>query len=155
MAAAAMIGFSRPTGREGDRRGVVSEGPEEVAADRGEGPAGERDRVGRGAEVAGDESEVARLDRDVGAGADRDPEVGLRERGRVVHAVADDRDVVTRGLQLADDVHLLAGQHAGHDPVDADGRGDRGRGVLPVTGHHDRLDARAGAGRRSRRATSA
>ena len=106
-----------------------------------EGAAGERDRVGGGAEVAGDEGEVARLDRDVGAGADRDAEVGLGERRRVVHAVADDRDLVTRGLELAHDVDLLAGQHLGDDPVDADGRGDRVRGVLTVARDHHRLDA--------------
>ena len=45
----------------------------------------------RGTEVAGDERHVARLGRDVGAGADRDPDVGLRERRGVVDAVADHR----------------------------------------------------------------
>ena len=49
-----------------------------------ERPAGEADRVDGGAQVARDEREVGRLDRDVGAGADREPEVGLGERGRVV-----------------------------------------------------------------------
>ena len=74
--------------------------------------------VGAAAEVAGDEREVARFDRDVGTGPDRDAEVRLRERGRVVDAVADDRDLVARGLQLAHHVDLLSGEHLGDHPVD-------------------------------------
>ena len=38
--------------------------------------------------LAGDQRDVGRLDRHVGAGADRDPDVGLGERGRVVDPVA-------------------------------------------------------------------
>ena len=49
------------------------------------------------------------LDGDVGAGADRQAEVGLGERGRVVDAVADHRDDAALGLQPADDVDLVAG----------------------------------------------
>ncbi len=52
----------------------------------------EADRVGGGAQVAGHERQVGRLDRDVGAGADREAEICLRERRRVVDAVADHRD---------------------------------------------------------------
>ena len=44
---------------------------------------------------------VGGLDGDVGAGADRDADIGLRERGRVVDAVADHRDDVTPRLQVA------------------------------------------------------
>ena len=82
----------QPGDGERDRGDVVGERPEEVALDRGERAAREPDRVGGRAQVAGDEREVGRLDRDVRAGADREAEVGLRERGRVVDAVADHRD---------------------------------------------------------------
>ena len=48
------------------------------------------------AEVVADERDVGGLERDVGAGADRDAEVGLRQRGRVVDAVADHGDAPRR-----------------------------------------------------------
>ena len=54
--------------------------------------AGQPDRVGRHPQVAAHEREVAGLDRDVGAGAHREAQVGLGERGGVVDAVADHRD---------------------------------------------------------------
>ena len=57
-------------------------------------------------QVARDERDVGGLDRDVGAGADGEAEVGLRERGRVVDAVADHRDDAALVLQAADDVGL-------------------------------------------------
>ena len=68
-----------------------------------------------------DERQVGGLDRDVGAGADREPEVGLRERGRVVDAVADHRDdaaLAPAGARTT--VGLVGGQHLGDDLVDAD-----------------------------------
>ena len=61
-----------------------------------------------------DEREVGGLDRDVGAGADREAEVGLGERGGVVDAVADHRD--DRALApaaVATTATLLGGQHLG------------------------------------------
>ena len=51
------------------------------------------------ARVAADERDVGRLDRDVGAGADGDAQVGLGERRRVVDAVADHRDPAALGLE--------------------------------------------------------
>jgi hypothetical protein len=61
----------------------------------------EPDRVGGGPQVPGDQRQVAGLDRDVAAGAHREAEVGLGERGRVVHAVADHRDDPALPLQTA------------------------------------------------------
>ena len=52
---------------------------------------GQPDRVHRDARVATDQRQVARLDRGVGAGAHRDAEVRLGQRGGVVDAVADHR----------------------------------------------------------------
>ena len=48
------------------------------------------------------EHDVARFDRDVGAGADRDADVGRQQRGRVVHAVADHRHPLPLRLELLD-----------------------------------------------------
>ena len=73
-----------------------------------------------GPQVAADDGEVAGLDGHVGARADGDAEVGLGERGGVVDAVADHGDGVALGLEALDLGDLVAGQHLGHDPVDAD-----------------------------------
>ena len=43
-------------------------------------------------ESAGDEGDVGGFDRDVGAGADGEPDVGLGQRGGVVDAIADHAD---------------------------------------------------------------
>ena len=71
-----------------------------------------------------DEREVGGLDRDVGAGADRQAEVGLGERGRVVDAVADHRDGAALALQALDHVGLVGGHDLGDHLVDPDLLGD-------------------------------
>ena len=60
------------------------------------------ERVDDAAEVPGDERHVGGLDRDVGAGADRDADVGLRERRGVVDPVADHRHQPSLLLQAPD-----------------------------------------------------
>ena len=60
---------------------------------------------GRG-QVAADQGQVGGLDRHVGAGAHGQPEVGLGQRGGVVHPVADHRDRPAVGLQPLDHVDL-------------------------------------------------
>ena len=64
-------------------------------------------------EIAAHQREVAGLDRNVGAGAHGDAEVGLGERGRVVDAVADHGDDATLRLQPGDGGHLVGRQHIG------------------------------------------
>ena len=70
------------------------------------------------AQVAAHQRDVRRLDGDVGPRADRDADVGLRERRRVVDAVAHHRDDASRRLQPLDLGDLALRQHAGHDAVD-------------------------------------
>ena len=77
-------------------------------------------------EAAADERDVGGLDRDVGAGADRDADVRLGEGRSVVDAVADHRDHLAALLQLLDPRRLVGGQHLREDLRDADPRGDRG-----------------------------
>ena len=72
------------------------------------------------AQVAGDQRDVGRLDRHVGAGADRDPDIGLGERGGVVDPVADHRHQLALVLQMADLERLVLGQDLGEDALDAD-----------------------------------
>ena len=74
---------------------------------------GEADGVGGDSQVAAHEGEVAGLDRDVGAGAHGQAEIGLGEGGGVVHAVADHRHDPATVLQLLDDVDLVGGQDVG------------------------------------------
>ena len=99
----------------------------------------------------------AGLDRHVGAGAHRQPEVGLRERGGVVDAVADHRDHAALGLQPAHDRDLVLREHVGDDVhlVDADLASDRRarrprcrRSAAPAAGRAQRSSATA---RRRRR----
>jgi len=82
-------------------------------------------RRGDAVEVAGDERHVARLEGDVGAGADGDADIGLRECRRVVDAVADHGHPLPRVLQRLHLGRLLLGQDLGEDLVDADLRRDR------------------------------
>ena len=132
---------------ERDRGDVVGEGPEEVALDRAQGPSREADRVGGGAQVAGDERQVGRLDRDVGAGADREAEVGLRERGRVVDAVADHRHDLARCLQALDLGDLVVRVDLGEHALDADLGGDPLGGLARRRRSAARASARAPSAR--------
>ncbi len=105
-----------------------------------ERPPGEADRVGGGAQVARDERQVARLDRDVGARADREAEVGLGERRGVVDAVADHRDDLAGALQRLHLGALVAGEDVGEHALDADLGGDRAGGALVVAREQDGLE---------------
>ena len=100
---------------------------------------------------AAHQRDVGRLERDVGAGADRDADVGPRQRRRVVDAVADHRDDVTLGLQARDLGDLALGRHASDDTADAHLPGDRRRGGGLVAGQQHDLEApRAQRGRSPR-----
>ena len=93
-------------------------------------------------EVAAHEREVGGLDGDVGAGADREAEVGLRERGRVVHAVADHGDDVAVVLEAGRSRRLL--RRAGHSAMTwsmPSGARDGARRQLVVAGEQDRVQA--------------
>ena len=89
------------------------------------------DRVGGAAQIAGDEREVGRLDRHVGAGAHRHAQVGLRQRGGVVDAVADHRHHAALrtgagGRRPPSPSGMTSGDHV----LDADLGGDGARGRL-------------------------
>ena len=55
----------------------------------------------------------------------RDRDVGLRERRRVVRAVAGHRDQAAAALVLADELELLLGRRLREEVVDAGLGGDR------------------------------
>ena len=77
---------------------------------------------GDAAQVAGHQHHVGALDGDVCAGADGNTHIGLRERRRIVDAVADEGERPCRRLQPLDRLDLAVGQHLGHHLVDAEGR---------------------------------
>ena len=70
-------------------------------------------------------------------------DVGLRERGRVVGAVAGHGDEAPALLVLADERELGLGRGLGEVVVDAGLGGDRRGGQRVVAGDHDGLDAHA------------
>ena len=84
-----------------------------------------------------------RLDRDVRAGADRDPDIGGRECGGVVDAVADHGDRAAALLEALDGSGLVRRQHLRGDLVDAEPARDRVGDRLAVAGDHRDPDAEA------------
>ena len=98
------------------------------------------DQLGRiGIEI----DHVAGLARGLRAGVHGDADVGLRERRRVVGAVAAHGDELALGLLVADEPELVLGRGLRQEIVDARLRGDRGRGGRIVAGDHDGADAHA------------
>ena len=92
-----------------------------------------------------EQRDAGALDRDVRAGAHRDADIGGRERGRVVDAVARHRDHAALAPQLLDHGALLIRQHLGLDLGDAELARDRLRRGAIVAGQHDDADAFARA----------
>src|SRR3546814_1994365 len=82
------------------------------------------------AEIALDQGEAGALDRDIGAGAHGDPDIGLSERRRIVHAIPGHRHFASFGLQLSTDPRLVLGQHIGAYLVDAEAAGNGARRAL-------------------------
>ena len=88
--------------------------------------------------VGAHEHDVGGLDRDVGARADRDPDVGLREGGGVVDAVADHGDLLALVLESLDIAGLVLGRDLGEHAVDAELVSDgRGRALVVARDHRD------------------
>src|SRR5437763_10551771 len=98
-------GFERPAQhrverarREWDAENVVDERPEKILFYHAHRLAREGDGRHHSAQRAADERDTCGLDGDVRARSDGYSNVGLRERGRVVDAVADHRNDLTFGL---------------------------------------------------------
>src|SRR5438093_2292178 len=86
------------TSRNRQRDRVVTHSPREVLPHLAEGAAADGDR-GRDVERIGThQNHTCRLDRHIGAGSDRDAQVGLGERRGVVDTVADHRHPLSFGL---------------------------------------------------------
>ena len=84
---------------------------------------------------------VGRLNGDVGAGADCDSQVRLRERGRVVDAITDHSHLLAGALQLGDLSRLVAGKNLGDHFPDAELPADAFCGGSIVARQHHNFDA--------------
>ncbi len=84
---------------------------------------------------------VAGFLRRLRAAVHHDGHVGLRQRGRIVGAVAGHRDELALCLDVANQLELCFGRHFREEVINTGLRGDRGRRELVVAGDHDRLDA--------------
>jgi hypothetical protein len=98
------------------------------------------DQLGRiGVEI----DHVAGFARGLRAGVHGDADIGLRQRRRVVGAVAAHGDELALGLLVADQLQLVLRRRLGEEIVDAGFAGDRGRGQRIVAGDHHGADAHA------------
>ena len=95
--------------------------------------------VGIGIEI----DHVAGLARGLRAGLHADADIGLRQRRRVISAVAAHGDQPPVRLFTADVAQLVLGRRLGDEIVDAGFRGDRRRRHRIVAGDHHGLDAHA------------
>src|SRR5205809_279364 len=83
-----------------------------------------------------DQDDIGRLDRDVGTGTDRDPDIRLRQSGCVVDAVADHRHLPTLPLEFLDLVGFLLRQDLCEYLLDAELAGDPLGGLAVVASEH-------------------
>ena len=96
------------------------------------------DQLGR---IAVEVDHVARLARRLRAGVHRHADIGLRQRGRIVGAVAAHRDQLARLLFAADQRELVLGRRLREEIVDPCLGRDRRGGQRIVAGDHHRADA--------------
>ena len=132
-----------PHGRQVAERGDDHRGERQADADDdalerdAAAAARDDDRLAEPVEAIDGENDVGRFrGRGRAAGTDGDPDVGERERRRVVDAVAD-HDRVTGALFEPDRLDLLGWRAVREHVVDADDGTDRLRVLLSVAGHHD------------------
>ncbi len=131
---------SNAAGSDRDRNQVVGGRPDEVLDHLAVAGSGQVDHAGDAARVARCEHDTGRFDRDVGAGADRDADVGSGECGCVVDAVADHRDLVAACLEGGDLGVLVLREDLGEHFVDVELVGDGVGDLAGVAGDHRHPD---------------
>jgi hypothetical protein len=92
-------------------------------------------------EVSFDQSDAAAFHGNVGAGAHGDADVGLREGGSVVDAVAGHGDDSSLLLQFADDFEFAFGKDFGFEFGDAERAGGAEGDDAVVAGEHHNSEA--------------
>ena len=119
---------------------IVGKCPEQVLVDVAERRPGQPHRRRDVRQLRIHQHDIRRIDRYIGACADRDAGVRPGECRRVVDAVADHRHPAPL-LQLPDDRFLSVRQHACDDAVHTGLLSDGSRRALIVAGQHHDLDA--------------
>ena len=92
-------------------------------------------------QIARQQRDAGALDRDVGAAAHRDADIGGSKRRRIVDAVADHGDATALLPQPLDHLAFAFGQYARLDLVDAERVRHRARGGDVVAGQHHHAQA--------------
>ncbi len=100
----------------------------------------QRDHSGDVSDTAMERRGVRGIQSHVGATAHGDADVGGSERGSVIDAVADLRDLVAPRLKLGDEALLVCRKQFRED-VDREAGCDRRRDAAVVAGQHDDPDA--------------
>src|ERR1017187_4663473 len=136
-------GVEHPGHGERDAHHVVGECPEQILPHDGEGAARQIQRLADGGERAAHEYQRRRLHGDIGARAEGDPQIGLRQAGRIVDAVADHGDHRALPLQLANDGHFALRQRFGDPLIGADLARDARRGIARIAGKQHAANAAA------------
>ena len=134
-------GWIQHASRDGDADDVVDERPEKIFLDVPEHRFRQADRADGVEEVALHEHGVRALDRNVRAGADGDAKIRLRERRRVVDAVADHGDAMAVCLELLHHACFAARQHACDDVIDVHAFAHGLCRARVVAREHDDVDA--------------
>jgi hypothetical protein len=88
---------------------TVGEGPEEVLADVAQGRAADLERHWHAGEGAGHEHEICGLHRHIGACAERDAHICLRQSGCVIDAITNETEGSKFALQAFDFIGFTAG----------------------------------------------
>ena len=139
-------------GQRGDEQGrddgevlrhVVGDGERRQRAARHQQLLADLDHLDELGRIGIEVDHVAGLARRLRARLHGDADIGLRQRRRVVGAVAAHGDQPALCLLRADVAQLVLGGRLGDEVVDAGLRGDRGGGDGVVAGDHHRLDAHA------------
>jgi hypothetical protein len=104
--------------RKRDRRQIVEKGPEQILPDRSERHTRQPQRLDDFQRAAFDENDIAGLDGDIGSRANGNAKIGLRERGRVIDAVADKRNTFLFILKMLNLMRLVLRKHFGKHLID-------------------------------------
>src|SRR6059058_2272681 len=130
----------QPEGSEHHAGDVEEHGDDHVPGERPVAGLAEEERVQHVDEAIAHQDHSRRLDRHVGSGADGDPHVSLRQRRRVVHAVAHHRYLPAIPLHDLDGRDLLRGQQLGLHLVDAEEAAHCLADRPGIAGEHDGVD---------------
>ena len=134
-------GQVKDPGRDRDEQDIVDEGPEQVAANRGEGPPGDIKRGDDAAQIPAREGDIRRLDCNIGPRAHRDADFCLGQGGGIIDAVADEGDLTALLLHALDHGRLAVRQGFRVHLRDAGLTRDGLRGLVAVAGDHRHLQA--------------